>query len=229
MAELGCFASSASPLIAEIMAASGVDFVVVDLQHGEPTAADLPGLLRAIELGGARALVRVPWCEPSAIMRALDAGADGVIVPMVEDADQAGVAARATRYPGRSYGPTRRARTVDEANATVRCYPMIETPRALDNLDAIAAVEGVDGLFVGPVDLGLGLGIPVAESYRHPDVLGAIDRCVAAHPVVGTVANGTEHARDLFARGVTFVSLTADKALVAAGLRAALAPWSGSR
>jgi 4-hydroxy-2-oxoheptanedioate aldolase len=230
---VGAFASSSSPLLAELLAAAGAEFVIVDLQHGEATTADLPGMIRAIDLGGALPLVRVPWCEPSVIMRALDAGAEGVVVPMVEDAEQAALAARASRYApmgNRSFGPMRKPLGVADANAAIRCYPMVETPRGLANVEEIMAVDGVDGVFVGPVDLGICLGIPVADSYRHPDVLGAINACVAAAAVhgkvVGTVSNGHDHEVTLFERGVAFVSLGADKAFVTAGMKAALAPWS---
>ena len=229
---IGSFASSSSPLLAELMAAAGADFVIVDLQHGEATMDDLPGMLRAIDLHGATPLVRVPWCEPSTIMRALDAGADGIVVPMVENAEQAGLAGRATRYAprgNRSFGPMRKARSVDAANDTIRCYPMIETPLGLKNVEEIMAVEGVDGVFVGPVDLGLCLGIPGPDTYRHPDVLAAVDTCVAAADavgkVVGTVSNGHDHETALFERGVSFISLGADKAFVTAGITAALARW----
>src|ERR1700689_2298690 len=192
---VGGFASSASPLLAELMAAAGAEFVIVDLQRGEAPMADLPGMIRAIDLHGATPLVRVPWCEPSAIMRSLDAGAEGIVVPMVEDAD-----------------------------ALIRCYPMVETPRGLDNVKEIMAVDGVDGVFIGPVDLGLCWEIPVPQSYRHPDVMAAVEICVAAAPppgkLVGTVSNGHDHEIALFDRGVSFISLGADKAFVTAGMTA---------
>jgi 4-hydroxy-2-oxoheptanedioate aldolase len=219
-------------MMAELMADAGAEFVIVDLQHGEATAPDLPGILRANELHGSAPLVRVQWCEPSMIMRALDAGADGVIVPMVEDAEQATVAAQATRYAptgNRSFGPTRRARPVQKANDTVLCYPMIETPRGLANVDEILAVDGVDGVFFGPVDLGLCLGVPFPESYRHPEVQAALEVCIAAAnargKVVGTVSNGHDHEVALFESGVAFVCLGSDKSFVTAGIKAALARW----
>jgi 4-hydroxy-2-oxoheptanedioate aldolase len=229
---VGSFASSNSPLLAELMAAAGADFVIVDLQHGEATVADLPGMLRAIDAHGATPMVRVAWCESSVIMRALDAGADGIVVPMVENAEQAAIAARATRYAplgNRSFGPMRKLRPVQEANDTVRCYPMIETPLGLENVEEIMAVDGVDGVFIGPVDLGLCLGIAAPETYRHPDVMAAVDTCVKvanAHgKIVGTVSNGLDHETTLFERGVSFISLGADKAFVTAGMTAALKAW----
>lgn len=230
---VGAFASSSSPLLAELMAAAGAEFVIVDLQHGEATMSDLPGMLRAVELHGATPMVRVPWCEPATIMRALDCGAEGIVIPMVEDAEQAALAARATRYAprgNRSFGPMRNpSRPVAETDQVVRCYPMVETPAGLANVEEILDVDAVDGVFIGPVDLGLCLGIPGPESYRHPEVLRAVEACVAAATargkIVGTVSNGRDHEQALFERGVGFVSLGADKAFVAAGMKAALAPW----
>lgn len=108
---------------------------------------------------------------------------------------------------------------------------MIETVKGLENVEAIAAVDGVDGLFVGPVDLGITMGIPLAETYRHPRVLDATQRCVEVAnrvgKVVGTVSNGADHTQMLFDLGVRFVSLGADKAFVSAGVRDAMAAVEG--
>ncbi|MET0188101.1 MAG: aldolase/citrate lyase family protein [Pseudonocardia sediminis] len=216
---------------AEVLGAAGFDWVVADLQHGAPTWETLLPVLQAGELGGAAPVVRVGWNDPASIMRALDLGAAGVIVPMVDDADAAVRAARACRYPpdgDRSFGPLRRRfPDVATANAGVLCLPMIETAAGLGNAEQIAAAPGVDGVFLGPVDLALGLGLGLDPSMRHPDVLAAVDRCVAATRahgrVVATTASSTEHARDLIARGVAMVTVGSDRNFVATGAARELA------
>lgn len=163
-------------------------------------------------------------------MRALDFGASGIIIPMVNTEREARAAAEAMRYPpngNRSFGPARRRHPdLATADGDVICMPMIETAEALRNAEGISAVEGVDGLFVGPADLGLSLGLGFDPSLRHPDVLAGIDRVVKAATkygrFVGTVASDADHAAELFRRGVQFVTLGSDKASIASGALAAM-------
>jgi 4-hydroxy-2-oxoheptanedioate aldolase len=225
----GCWCTLPSPLIAESLAGAGFPCVVLDLQHGAASWDSLASLLQAVQLGGAAAIVRVGWNDPHAVMKALDLGASGVIVPMVNTAAEARSAASATRYPPqgeRSYGQARRKHpSTDVANADVLCMPMIETAQGLRNVEEIAATDDVDGLFVGPADLGLSIGVGV--SMRDPRVGKAIDEVVAAAArhgrFVGTIAADASHAGELLAHGVGFVCLGSDKGFIANGAATAYA------
>jgi 4-hydroxy-2-oxoheptanedioate aldolase len=222
----GGWSTLADSLSAELMGAAGFDWVIVDTQHGSVTSADLVRVTQGLALGNTSAVIRVPWTDAPTIMRALDVGAAGVIVPMVNSPEEAALAASALRYPPdgiRSMGPTRGAFvSTQQANEDAVLLVMIETAEALDRVDEIAATAGVDGLFVGPVDLGLSLGLPLDWTGRHPDILPAMDTIVAAADragvFVGTVSSSGDHARDLVARGVKFVSLGADVGYLRAGI-----------
>ena len=233
---LGCWCTLPGTWSAETLARAGFSWIVVDLQHGGPTWHDLLPVLQAVELGGAAPVVRVGRNTPEAIMRALDLGAAGVIVPMVDDAAAARAAAEAMRYPplgNRSYGPLRHRRDVESANAEVLCLPMIETAAGLRNVEEIAATPGVDGLFLGPSDLALSLGLGLDPGLAQPEVLAGIDTVVAAARrngvPVGTVAADAAHARDLLRRGVELVTLGSDKGFVAGGAAQAFAALQGAR
>jgi 4-hydroxy-2-oxoheptanedioate aldolase len=225
----GCWCTLPSPLIAESLAEAGFACIVVDLQHGAASWGTLGPLVQGVQLGGATALVRVGPNDPHAVGKALDLGASGVIVPMVNNAAEARGAASAARYPPageRSYGPARRRyASTEAANADVLCIPMIETADGLRNVEDIAATDGVDGLFVGPADLSLSLGIGVATGDER--VLRAIDEVLAAAArhdrFVGTVAADAGHAGELLARGVGLVCLGSDKGFVATGAASAYA------
>jgi 4-hydroxy-2-oxoheptanedioate aldolase len=223
---IGGWSTLADSVSAELMGGAGFDWVIVDTQHGSVTNADLVRVTQALAIGNTSAVVRIPWTDAATIMRALDVGAAGVIVPMVNTPEEAALAAAALRYPPdgiRSMGPTRGGFvSTTAANEDAVLLVMIETAEALERVDEIAAVPGVDGLFVGPVDLGLSLGLPLDWTGRHPDVLAAIDKIVAAADnagvFVGTVSSGADHAKDLVQRGVKFVSLGADVGYIRAGI-----------
>lgn len=157
--------SIASPFVAEIMAAQGFDSLTVDMQHGALDYSDLLPMLQAMRASGAVLLARVPWLEPGIIMKALDAGAQGIICPMVNTAEEAARFVSYLRYPPlgvRSFGPTRAAFAVkgdyaSQANANILAFAMIETAEAMANLDAITATPGLDGIYVGPADLSISL------------------------------------------------------------------------
>ena len=159
---IGAWLTVGSSFTAETMARAGLDCVVVDLQHGSVGWADLGAIIQAIDGAGSCAVVRVPWNDQPSIMRALDFGAAGVIVPMVSTPQEARSAADAVRYPPhgvRSFGPTRGYYVDDPNRIEPACLVMIETKAGLENIAAIAATPGVDGLFVGAADLGLDLGL----------------------------------------------------------------------
>jgi 4-hydroxy-2-oxoheptanedioate aldolase len=208
------------------MGRAGFDWVIIDAQHGGLTISDLAPMIQALQLGGTPAVVRVPWTDAATIMRVLDFGATGVIVPMVNTAEEARLAAAAMRYPPagiRSYGPTRGGyASTTEANDEVMLLVMIETAEALEQVDEIAASPGVDGLFLGPVDLGLSLGQPLDWTGRDPVVAEATDKVVAsaarAGRFVGTVSFGLDHARDLVRRGIRFLTLGSDMGYIRAGI-----------
>src|SRR5579872_1187828 len=168
---LGVWCVIPSALSVEAVAGLGFDWLLIDMQHGGMDYSTAVEMIRAVELAGIPPLVRVPWNEPGIIGRVLDAGAIGVVVPMIEDAESAKRAVTAGRYPPagrRSFGPLRaRARQgtayrFDPDDGTL-IITMIETAPALDQAAAIAAVPGVDALLVGPSDLSLSLGLPPGE------------------------------------------------------------------
>ncbi|MGE2724585.1 HpcH/HpaI aldolase family protein [Mycolicibacterium pulveris] len=177
----------------EEFAAAGYDYVGFDLQHGYLDDADVALLLRRLEHVPIGTAVRLPSVDPAPIGRVLDAGADAVIVAMVESAEQAAAAVAATRYPPagvRSYGPLRAAlgREPAEHEARATVLAMIETARGLAALDEICGVPGLSGLYVGPADLAISLGHSPAQAWTAPAVLDAITRVHAAAATAGLIA-----------------------------------------
>jgi 4-hydroxy-2-oxoheptanedioate aldolase len=220
---------------AELMAHQGFDALTVDLQHGLADTHTLLPMLQAIAATPAVPVVRVPWLEAGVLMRVLDAGALGVICPMVNTREEAQRFVAWTTYAPRgtrSYGPLR-ARLVHgddyaaQADAAIVRFAMIETAQALDHLDAILSVEGLDAIYIGPSDLSLALGCPPAFDEVAPKVAEAIAHILAraqAHGVVAGIHNGSAAgARARAAAGFRFVTAAADAQLLAAGAQAVLA------
>ncbi len=185
-----------SPISTERVALTGYDYVAVDGQHGLLGYSGILSNLMAIDAAhGPAGLVRVEANDPAVIGQALDAGARGVIVPLVNSADDARRAVRAARYPGagqRSYGPMRSGLRVGpvpaEADDSVLLLVMIETPEGLENVEEICAVEGVDGVYVGPSDLMLAVGGRFPGDPERKDVFdAAIDRVLAAATGAGVI------------------------------------------
>lgn len=223
---LGALATVSDPLTAEVLGRSGFDWIGVDLQHGALGEEASFSVVQALYGSGTPALVRVRWNEPAAIMRALDFGAAGVIVPMIESADQAAEAVAACRYPPsgvRSWGPVR-ARyltnpyTAAEANSRVVCAVMVETAAGLDALDAITHVDGVDAVFVGPSDLALSLGHPPSLDNPADEVVDAIVAVAAACAETGISAgiftSSSSQAIDWIAKGFNLISVHSDRLLM---------------
>lgn len=185
---LGAWCMIPEPLTAEALGRAGFDWVLVDMQHGCMDYETALNMIRAIDTTSAVPVIRVPWNEPGIIGRVLDAGALGVIVPMIQTADDARRAVDACLYPPkgrRSFGPVRVGMRDGpgyflEANDRVTVIPMIETPEALANVEAIAAVPGVDALFVGPFDLSIALGLPPGDNDGKPAFDAAIAKVSAA-------------------------------------------------
>ncbi|NHA66563.1 aldolase/citrate lyase family protein [Phycicoccus flavus] len=217
------------------LAGAGLDWLALDAQHGPVDRAALPALGRALAGAATPFLVRVPAVDAAWIGAALDAGAAGVVVPSVTGPDDARRAALAARYPPlgeRSWGPFAPlwggdAPTPEAANEAVRCWVMVETPGALDTVDEIAATPGVDGLFVGPLDLSLSLGTTADALLDDTSDDGRLARVVAAARRQGIDTAGFAgtpgNARRMRAHGLDHVAVTTDAAVVAAGVRAVLA------
>lgn len=217
------------------LAAGGFDWVAVDAQHGPVDRTVLHAVGRALADARAALLVRVPAVDPVWIGAALDAGATAVVVPSVTGRADAVLAALASRYPPegeRSWGPFAPlwggpAPDPAEANAAVRCLVMVETVGALADVEAIAATPGVDGLFVGPLDLALALGTTVDallddHSPRNP--LAVVVAAAEQHGILVAGFAGTPaNARRLRAHGIRCLAVTTDLAVVAEGARALLA------
>jgi 4-hydroxy-2-oxoheptanedioate aldolase len=193
----------------EVLARTGADFVVVDLQHGATAEAELPGVAAAIAAAGSVPLVRTRSPAFADVGRPLDLGAHGVIVPNVRDGDHAREVVAASRYApagGRSIG--RLSGGADRPLVIV----MVEAATALDDLDAVLAVEGLDGVYVGPGDLSLSLGLTGDEHRRElRGVLSSIvTRAGAAGVPVGVHAYSGEEAAGYAAEGATIVTVTVD-------------------
>ena len=220
---------------AEVMAHQGWDTLTIDLQHGVIDYAQMLTMLQAISTTATVPVVRVPWLEPGIIMKALDAGAYGVICPMVNTRDEAARLISYVRYAPqgtRSFGPVRAlyyggADYPQQANGTVVAFAMIETAQALDNLDAILSVEGLDAIYVGPSDLSLSMGCrPVIDDVDAPaaQAIAHIAERAKAHGVHCGIHNGTPaQALARQALGYRFVTVSSDARLIASGSQQVLA------
>ena len=218
-----------SSFAAETMAHQGWDTLTIDMQHGMIDDAALVPMLQAISTTDTVPIVRVPWLEPGILMRALDAGAYGVICPMVNTREDAQKLVAYTHYPPRgtrSFGPLRAVLYagldyVQHANDTIVTFAMIETAEALDNLDDILSVEGLDAIYIGPSDLSLALGCRPTFDDLEPKAFEAVEHILArakAHGVVAGIHNGTpEAARKRIAKGFQFVTISSDVRLMADG------------
>lgn len=218
-----------SSFSAELMAHQGWDTLTIDLQHGLVDYQTAVTMLQAISTTETVPMVRVPWLEPGILMKVLDAGAYGVICPMVNSADDARRLVEACRYPplgGRSFGPIRAsvyagADYPAQANDTVVVIAMIETKRALDNLDAIMAVPGIDAVYIGPADLANALGRTPGFDQTDPVVVEAIDlilKKATEHGLVAGIHNGTpEYATAMIDKGFRLVTIGSDARLMMAG------------
>jgi 4-hydroxy-2-oxoheptanedioate aldolase len=205
----GVWSSLPGAVTAELLARTGVDFVVVDLQHGALAEAELPGVAAAIGAAGAVPLVRTRSPFFADVGRPLDLGARGVVVPNVRDAAHAREVVAACRYApagGRSIG--RLSGGADQPLVIV----MVESATALDDLDAVLAVEGIDGIYVGPGDLSLSLGLTGDDRRAElRDVLSSIvARARAAGVPVGVHAYTGADAAGYAAEGATIVTVAAD-------------------
>jgi 4-hydroxy-2-oxoheptanedioate aldolase len=223
-----------SSFSAEVMAHAGWDSLTIDMQHGPVDYESLVPMLQAISTTDTVPVVRVLWNDPGLIMRVLDAGCYAVICPMINTREEAEAFVGACRYPPegyRSFGPYRATLYggqdyTEHANETVVTMAMIETQEALDNLEEIIGVKGLDAVFVGPSDLGQNLGYGPGTDREEPEVLEAIERILAAareHGLTAGIFTGTpEYASRMVEKGFRFVTISSDERLMAAAAAAAL-------
>jgi 4-hydroxy-2-oxoheptanedioate aldolase len=229
----GAWCNMPGALGVEVVGRLGFDWVAIDMQHGCMGYEGALEMIRAADIHGLSSVVRVPWNEPGIIGRMLDAGAEAIIVPMIETTEDARAAVAGCRYPPlgrRSLGPIR-VGTRDgsgyfrAANDRVAVIPMIETAQALAEVEAIATVPGVDALFVGPFDLSLALGLRPGDNDGNEIFDAAIVRISAAASTAGialAVLSNQQVAPLRVSQGFNMVSVTTDSATLAVASAAAL-------
>jgi 4-hydroxy-2-oxoheptanedioate aldolase len=219
---IGAWLGSPSAHSAESMAHAGFDWLCVDMQHGIVDYTDAVDMLRAISQTDTMPFVRVEWNEPWRIMKVLDAGAYGVIVPLVNNREEAERAVWACRYPpvgGRSSGPARAAmyggaNYAAEANDEIAVICMIETAEALENLDDILSVEGVDCAYIGPSDLAYALDMTPTGDNSDPKhvetVLNILEACKRHGVAPGAHTGSLEFTTKWLDAGFQMVTLGSD-------------------
>ena len=230
--------SIGNPFTAEIMAAQGYDSVSIDVQHGALDYSMLLPMFQAMRASSVVPMARVPWLEPGIIMKVLDAGAYGVICPMINTSGQAAEFVGYLRYPPagqRSFGPTRAnfsagANYAAEANGEILAFAMVETAEAMRNLDAIAATPGLDGIYVGPADLTFSLHqgrLSPGFDREEPDMVEALQTIVAACKRHGKRAalhcGTTDYAARAIGWGFDMTTVSGDSRLLAAAAQASVA------
>lgn len=238
----GMWVCSGSPLVAEICAGSGLDWVLIDMEHAPNGLESVLAQLQAVAAYPVTPVVRVPSDDAVVIKQVLDLGAQNLLVPMVSSAAQAQAVVEAVRYPprgrrgvGSALGRSARWNRVEgylaDADDHVSLFVQVETATAVDAAGAIAAVDGVDGVFVGPSDLAASLGLLGQQT--HPDVTAAVLRAFTAVKdagiPVGVNAFDPEVAQSYLDAGADFVLVGADVAMLARGSEALAARWSQAR
>jgi 4-hydroxy-2-oxoheptanedioate aldolase len=231
------------PLVAEMLGRDGFAAVTLDSQHGLWDVGSILATISAVHHAGSAPILRVPVGDFAMVSRALDFGAEGIIAPMINTPADARAFAAAAKYPPigeRSWGPHRAttlARLPDqsvylrEANDHVVTLAMIETRTALANLDAIVDTPGIDGLFLGPSDLSIALSDGKSLDPFSPEVDRELDRIIAAanraKKIPGAYCHSAERAAALAKRGVRFLAVSSDLAMLRAGAGAALKTLKG--
>jgi 4-hydroxy-2-oxoheptanedioate aldolase len=235
----GVWSAIPSSVSAEFMAVLGPDYVCVDQQHGVVDYGSMVPMLQAVKAAGATPITRVLHNDPGLIMKSLDAGALGVIVPLVSSAAEAANAVAACRYPPRgirSYGPIRAAHVLGSESPSdldegVICMVMVETREGLDSVEQIAATPGIDGIYVGPTDLALSLGLAPSLEITEPEHVEAVRRvrevCAAQGIVAGVHCGTGEQARKRADEGFRMITVGTDAALLGDAVRRELLEASG--
>ncbi|MFL6675213.1 MAG: aldolase/citrate lyase family protein [Massilia sp.] len=230
--QLGLWSGLSNNVTVEVLANAGFDWLLLDTEHSPNELPMVHSQLQAMGQGGAHPIVRPPWNDTVVIKRYLDLGVQTLLIPMVQDADEARQAVAATRYPPRGvrgfsagarasgYGRVKDYWTRCEEELCV--LVQVETPQALANIEAIAAVDGVDGIFIGPGDLSASMGH--IGNQKHPEVVAVIDNAIARIRSCGKAAgilSGDEAlARHWLAAGCNFVAVGSDVGILARGAEA---------
>lgn len=230
-----------SPLTAEAMAHAGFDTLTLDLQHGPYSFEAVLPMLQAMNGTPIAPLARVPWNEPGMIMKLLDAGCYGLICPMINTPEQCDAFVKACRYPPlgyRSFGPTRvRLHAGNDyakvANSEILTLAMIETAEALENLEAIMSVPGLDGVYVGPADLSQSLGGAPGADWQDGPVLKALETVLELarkHDIVaGVHTMSVGYARRMSEWGYRFVTVQSDLTYLTTAAKAAVSELTSKR
>lgn len=228
----GIWTGGLSTVITETLAHAGYDFLFLDQEHGPQALADTVPHLQTLAATACQPVVRVPWNDAVYLKRILDIGVESIMVPMVETAEQARAAVAACRYPPRGYrgfGPLRLLGTEPDIDAYGRSaherlllIVQIESEKAVANIDAIAAVEGVDALYIGPNDLSGTLGC--FRDWEHPRLQAAIDTAFAgirrAGKPAGIVPYGRNTVVSLFKQGYAMIAASTELTLLRSAARA---------
>lgn len=228
---LGTFLNQFGGAAIEIIASAGFDYLIIDAEHGLYDVNTIADLLRTADSAGIHALVRIPEPTREWILRALDAGAAGLVVPNIRTIDEVQTLLRYAKYPPageRGYAPVRAARygtagTADaiqkEANANTLLFPQCETKEALTIIDEILQLDGIDGVFVGPYDLSSAMGI--IGQFSHPDLISAIDtireRCEASRKFSLIFAPDATGAQAYYEKGYESVAVGLDYGVLLEG------------
>lgn len=227
--QVGLWSALANPIAAEIIAGAGFDWIVIDGEHAPNDISTLLPQLQAMRGGTAEPVFRVPWNDPVIIKRALDVGARSLLIPFVQNADEARRAVTASRYPPLGIrGVAAGARAIDygriqnyhrNAHLDTCVLVQVETRAALAQIEAIAAIEGIDGIFIGPSDLAADFGH--LGNPKEPEVQAAIkdaaERIRATGKSAGTLTSNADDGEYLFGLGFNFTAVGSDAGILARG------------
>ena len=220
---------------AELMAHMGWDSVVVDMQHGVVDYQVMVSMLQGISTSEATPMVRVPWNDPAHIMKALDAGAYGIICPMINSREECEKFVGACRYAPKGYRSSGPIRALiyggpdyqEKADETIIAFAMIETVEAIRRLDEILSTPGLDAVYVGPSDLSITMGLPPGLDKEHEAMIAnlktILDGCRRHGVKAGIHTGGPAYAKKMIAMGFTFVTVGGDTRFVTMGAAAAVA------
>lgn len=240
---LGTWMMTGSAAVAEAMGYVGFDFLVMDTEHVPVDQVDALAIMRALAgTPTTQVLMRLPWNDPVVVKKALDGGAQSLMFPFVQNADEARAAVASTRYPLAGNGGTRGVAAVhrasrygafanymNEANEQICVVTQLETPQAVANMEAIAGVEGVDAIFIGPADLSANMGH--LGNIAHPDVQAMLKNAVATcnrlGKPCGIVGGNPELVGNYISWGYSFVAIASDMSMMLARAKEQIAAVRG--